>query len=35
MALLYGLRDLDAMDLDTTFACLLLLFLDAEELLRR
>jgi hypothetical protein len=35
MTLLNGLRDLDAMDLDATFACLLLLFLDAEELLCR
>jgi hypothetical protein len=32
MTLLDGLGNLDAMDLDSEFACLLLLFLDNEEL---
>ena len=35
MTLLDGLGDLDAMNLDANFACLLLLFLDNEELVRR
>jgi len=34
MTLLDGFGDLDAMDLDSEFACLLLLFLDDEELVR-
>jgi hypothetical protein len=34
MTLLDGLGDLDAMDLYANFACLLLLFLDDEELMR-
>lgn len=34
MTLLDGLGDLDAMDLDSKFACLLLLLLDDEELVR-
>ena len=35
MTLLNGLGYLNAMDLDTNFACLLLLFFDTEELVCR